>query len=158
MKQINKNEFIDVCKNSVTMAEASRKLNMHFNTFKKYAVLFDCYKPNKGGKGLHKNSSRFNTDLDDILNGKCPDYQTFKLKKRMIDSGYIKDECELCGWKEKRKGELYTPCELHHKDGNPHNHLRNNLILLCPNCHSLTNTHRSKNRARSKETSDVNAG
>lgn len=46
MININKEEFIKICNESKTMAMAARKLNMHFNTFKKYAVKFNCYKPN----------------------------------------------------------------------------------------------------------------
>lgn len=83
----------------------------------------------------------------DILDGKYPNYSTFKLKQRLLEEGIKKDECELCGWHEKRNGEVHSPCELHYKDGNSHNHLLANLIILCPNCHSLTDNYRSKNRA-----------
>ena len=37
-------------------------------------------------------------------------------------------------------------CELDHIDGNPTNHKLKNLIILCPNCHSQTDTYRSKKR------------
>ena len=37
MKQINEKEFIQICSESLTMAEAARKLNMHFGTFARYA-------------------------------------------------------------------------------------------------------------------------
>lgn len=50
MIKINKEDFIKICNNSLTMAEASRKLKMHFNTFKKYALLFGCYNTNQSGK------------------------------------------------------------------------------------------------------------
>ena len=33
MKHINEQEFIKVCQSSLTMAEAARKLGMHYNTF-----------------------------------------------------------------------------------------------------------------------------
>jgi hypothetical protein len=157
MKHFDESYFREICEQSKTMAEASRRLEMHFNTFKRHALRLGCYNANQSGKGTHK-VKRSEIKTSDILDGKYPDYQTFKLKIRMIDEGYIEDRCEMCGWNSKRVGETYTPCELHHKDGNPHNHRRDNLILLCPNCHSLTDTHRSKNRAHSKETSDVNAG
>lgn len=35
--------------------------------------------------------------------------------------------------------------ELEHIDGNAENNNLNNLTLLCPNCHSLTSTYKSKN-------------
>jgi predicted HNH restriction endonuclease len=37
------------------------------------------------------------------------------------------------------------PLELHHKDGNRYNNSLNNLMLLCPNCHALTDNYRAKN-------------
>jgi hypothetical protein len=35
--------------------------------------------------------------------------------------------------------------ELHHVDGNRNNHSLDNLMLLCPNCHSQTDTFRARN-------------
>lgn len=145
MKQVDKNEFIKICNESATMAIACSKLDMHFNTFKRYALKFGCYEPNQGGKGtLKPKSTKILTS--DILNGLYPNYPTYKLKLRMINEGLLEDKCEQCGWHEKAPGALYTPCELHHKDGDSHNHKRENLSLICPNCHSLTATYRAKNK------------
>ena len=150
MKKIDEQEFITTCQNSLTMAEAARKLNMHFNTFKRYAVKFGCYSTNPSGKGTSKPRPR-KISTEDILLGKHPDYETYKLKRRLIREGYIEDKCQYCGWSEKREPEdEFTPCELHHADGNPRNHLLSNLRLCCPNCHSLQKHYRSKNRAGSQ--------
>lgn len=146
MKHIDKEEFIKVCHESDSMASAARKLNMHFNTFKKYAKDFGCYSTNQSHKGIKLGAYKNRISTDDILSGKYPDYQTYKLKKRLIREGYLEDRCQLCGWCEKPIGAEFTPCELHHKDGNSHNHLRENLELICPNCHSLTATYRAKNK------------
>ena len=144
--ELNKEYFIKVCNESKTMAEASRVLNLHFNTFKRYALEFDCYKPNQGGKGIVDGPSERRIKTKDILNGLYPNYQTFKLKKRLIIEGIKEDKCELCGWNKKIEGEEFTPCELHHKDGNSHNHKLENLIILCPNCHALQDHYRSRNK------------
>lgn len=37
------------------------------------------------------------------------------------------------------------PLDVHHKDGDYSNNDEKNLDLLCPNCHSLTNTYKSLN-------------
>ena len=145
MKQVNKEEFIKICNESITMAAACTKLNMHFNTFRRYAIKFGCYNPNQGGKGKSKPSCNL-IPLDEILAGKHPTYQTYKLKLRMLREGLIEDKCEKCGWHEKPDGAEFSPCELHHKDGNSHNHLRDNLEMICPNCHSLTESYRAKNK------------
>ena len=137
-------KFINVCMKSNSMSEAAAKLNMHFNTFKRYAIMFNCYNPNQSGKGIKK-KRKDKILTEDILLGKYPSFQTYKLKKRLIDEHYIPDKCEICGWSEKIRGEKYTPCELHHIDGDRTNHMLSNLQLLCPNCHSLTDTHRARN-------------
>jgi predicted HNH restriction endonuclease len=38
------------------------------------------------------------------------------------------------------------PLELHHKDGNKHNNNLDNLSIICPNCHTFTDTYKSKNK------------
>ena len=145
MVKIDKDYFVDVCNNSFTMAEACRKLGMHWNTFRRYTIKFDCFNPNQSHKGVKLGERTGKIQTEDILNGKYPDYQTYKLKIRLIREGFIKDECCLCGWCGKRKGEEFSTCELHNKDENSHNHCLSNLELICPNCHSLTENYRSKN-------------
>ena len=146
MKQVNQEEFIKICQESATMAEAARKLNMHLNTFSRYAKKFGCYQPNPGRKGIQHGPRLDRISTDDILQGLYPDYQTYKLKKRLIREGYIEDKCCKCGWCQKPDGAEFTPCELHHKDGDCRNHKRDNLELICPNCHSLTENYRAKNK------------
>ena len=146
MKQVNQEEFIKICQESETMAIAARKLNMHFNTFRRYADKFGCYTPNQGRRGMKHGPSSDRINTDDILAGLYPDYQTYKLKLRLLREGYLEDKCCRCGWSQKPVGAEFTPCELHHKDGDCRNHKRENLELICPNCHSLTETYRAKNK------------
>ena len=147
MKKINETKFIEVCQDSKTMAEAARRLGMHYNTFIRWAKKLNCYTPNQSGKGTKKGQYSSRISTQDILDGKYPDYGTYKLKRRLIQEGYKEDKCELCGWAQKRNpDDEFTPCELHHKDGNSRNHLLDNLIILCPNCHSLTDNYRAKNK------------
>lgn len=43
---------------------------------------------------------------------------------------------------------IYTnniPLEIEHIDGNYLNNKEENLILICPNCHSLTSTYKGAN-------------
>lgn len=58
--------------------------------------------------------------------------------------------CQICGWGEKNKYTNKIPLEVHHKDGDFRNNDENNLELLCPNCHSLTETFKSHNRVGRK--------
>ena len=50
-----------------------------------------------------------------------------------------------CGWGEVNKYTNTIPLEIEHIDGNYKNNSENNLILLCPNCHSLTSTYKGAN-------------
>ena len=138
----DENNFIKICNESQTMAEASRKLNLHYNTFIRYAKKFNCYKPNQSGKGIKKKSIKKIKTID-ILNGKYPDYQTKKLKDRLFNENIKERKCECCGLK--MWNNLPIPLELHHIDGNRYNHKLENLQILCPNCHSQTETFRGKN-------------
>ena len=52
--------------------------------------------------------------------------------------------CEECGISEWMNKPISM--ELHHKDGNHNNNNLDNLEILCPNCHSQTDTFRSKKR------------
>ena len=143
MNNIDKENFIKICNESLTMSEASRKLGLHFNTFKRYAIEFNCWQPNPAGKGMKKKPSPKRIPTDKILNGEYPDYQTFKLKNRLFSEGYKERKCEKCGltmW-----NGLPIPLELHHKDGNRTNHKLDNIEILCLNCHAQTETFRAKN-------------
>ncbi|MEN8253199.1 MAG: hypothetical protein ABFQ62_02375 [Patescibacteria group bacterium] len=71
-------------------------------------------------------------------------YQSFKLKKRLFAANLKKEACELCGWREKSlDGRI--PVELDYINGDSRDNRLENLRILCPNCHSLQNTHRGRN-------------
>lgn len=59
-------------------------------------------------------------------------------------------QCEQCGWGEINSFTNLIPLELHHKNGNWEETTENNLIVLCPNCHSLTENFRSRGSGRSE--------
>ncbi len=61
-----------------------------------------------------------------------------------------KRKCEGCSRLEWiSKGEIQKiPLELHHKNGNSHDHIQENLEILCPNCHVFTETYKGRNKAK----------
>lgn len=64
---------------------------------------------------------------------------------------YIKDKydnkCADCGWNKINPTTGNIPLHIHHIDGDVSNSTEDNLILLCPNCHSLTETFGSLNKS-----------
>ena len=83
-------------------------------------------------------------ELSEILEGLHPSYQTLKLKKRLISEKVLDYKCASCGLFEWNNKEISL--QLDHIDGNSHNHKLENLRLLCPNCHSQTDTWCGKNK------------
>lgn len=59
-----------------------------------------------------------------------------------------KAKCNNCGLSEWLGKEITL--ELEHKDGNNWNNDRDNLEMLCPNCHSYTQTWRGRNKPSAK--------
>lgn len=60
------------------------------------------------------------------------------------------DKCMECGWCEVNKKTGKIPINLEHVDGDSSNNRLENLKLLCPNCHSLTETYGSLNKGRGR--------
>ena len=60
------------------------------------------------------------------------------------------NKCSKCGWGEENVYTGKIPLEIHHIDGNCCNNREENLDLLCPNSHSLTENYGSRNKGNSK--------
>lgn len=142
--KITTQELKQAIDSSNSMSEAAAKLKIHFSTFKRYAVEAGLYVINQGLKGSNKPKQEGNgkIPLTEILEGKHPQYQAYKLKHRLYELGMKKNKCECCGIDE--WNNTMIQCELDHIDGDRTNHKFNNLQILCPNCHSQTETFRFK--------------
>jgi Zn finger protein HypA/HybF involved in hydrogenase expression len=68
------------------------------------------------------------------------------LKKWLKEKyGYKCAECNLTEWRNKP-----IVLELEHRDGNSENNEFENLCLICPNCHSQTDTYKGKNKGNGR--------
>lgn len=148
--KVTDSQIIEIAESSKSGAEAASKLGIKYETFRKHAIRLNVFKTNQSGKGISKPiTDNRKIDIQEILDGKHPHYQTNKLRSRLIKEGIKKKECECCGlvdWLGKS-----ISLELDHIDGNRYNHKLENLRIVCPNCHSQTDTYRGKNKSGSGE-------
>jgi hypothetical protein len=68
------------------------------------------------------------------------------LRKRLIREGLLEPRCEICGLDSWRGEPL--PLALDHINGDPCDNRLENLRILCPNCHALTDTWCGRNNRR----------
>lgn len=70
------------------------------------------------------------------------------LRKYIFDK--YNNKCCLCGWGETNPYTHTIPLEIDHIDGDYKNNREDNLRLICPNCHSLTENYRGANRGKGR--------
>lgn len=125
-------------KSSISYAECLKKMNL---------------KPLGGNyRGLQRNIDKFELDTSHMLHQAHNSGKEIKklgslvkkgsIRKRLLkELGHKCQKCELTSWQGKA-----IPLELEHVDGDNRNNSRENLTLLCCNCHALTPTWRNRKR------------
>ena len=77
-------------------------------------------------------------------------YQISNHIRRYLMDKY-NSKCANCGWGQINPYTKVIPLEIEHIDGNYLNNNESNLILLCPNCHSLTPTYKGANKGKGRK-------
>jgi 5-methylcytosine-specific restriction endonuclease McrA len=94
------------------------------------------------------------TPLNEVL---CEDSRylggSCKLKERLIAADLLLNHCAIC----KITAWIDKPLQLHldHINGKRRDNRLENLRLLCPNCHSQTETYCGKNKRRIRERANM---
>lgn len=148
MKKVSDEEVIKASRIARCGAEAARILGVNYKTYRSRAKKNGCFKKDQGISCRGKKSSRFLKGMNDFLNGK---YKNKRISGDVIISyltysGLREYKCEECGISEWRGRKIVL--HVHHKDGNHFHNVPDNISILCPNCHSQTDTFGSKNRNR----------
>ena len=103
---------------------------------------------NRSEERRKKAKERDRPSLDEVLIENSS-YSRNSIKTRLLSENRLKYECSECGntgqWKDKK-----LTLQLDHINGVNNDNRRENLRLLCPNCHSQTDTHGAKNWKREK--------
>ncbi len=90
-------------------------------------------------KRPHRHFGHQQRELGEYLVLDGPKIGTSQLRQKLYVAGLKQPKCEECGienWQEKS-----LSFHLEHKDGNNRNNCITNLEILCPNCHSQTETY-----------------
>jgi hypothetical protein len=138
--------YINLIKTSCSICEVCKKANIsittgNYDTIKKiiskYNIDVSHFKSQSKTKYENKK-----IELDDVLSNKRY-ISAYKLKNLLIKNGLKEEVCESCGLHEWLGKKI--PLQLHHIDGNKNNNNFDNLKILCPNCHTFTETWCGKN-------------
>ena len=154
-KNRHKEEFETAIQQSHSIAQTCRHLGIKpcggnyrivHNAIQKYSLDINHFTGQGWNSGL-KFKPFEEKPIDKILVADSS-YQSFKLKRRLLQKGLKKHICEQCGLIEWQGKPI--PLELHHKNGNNRDNRIENLLLLCPNCHALTVSYRGKNKGNGR--------
>lgn len=148
-KPLLKEQILAAMKVTKSNRSAARYLNVGYTHYKRYAKLyknedgvslFDAHK-NPSGKGIKKwlGNHGKTPPLLDLINGIIPpdNFSPEKIKKRLFAEGFLREECYICGFHERRVVDYKIPLLLHFKDRNKRNYRLPNLQVLCYNHYFL---------------------
>ena len=136
-KPIPKSRIEWAIRSTLSISAAAKYIGVSYNTFKKYAKMYDLFEQNKNqsGKGVTtKGNTGWGVKIQDLFDGKHPNYPHWKLQERVIRDGYLKQECTNCGYDDYRESDMRGPYLICFLDGDSKNHDLDNLHLLCYCC------------------------
>ena len=151
-KPFTKEDCLRAMRHTKSNRAASRYLNCSYQHYKKWAKLYEATEEgyeslfhqhlNQSGKGIPKFLPNKGKEpvLLDIIEGRA-DVSSFspeKIKYRLVTEGYLKEECNSCGFHERRVLDYKIPLLLHFKDKNKKNYRKENIEFLCYNCYYLS--------------------
>lgn len=157
INKIEKEKFQEICKSKNTLADIIRSFDLspeagNYITLrrriKKENIDISHIKLGISSNRNRKFGRKYTKEY--ILSGEKIESKSIKeLKKYLIEYKILDKVCKLCG-QEDKWNNLPLVLQLDHIDGNRENNLVDNLRLLCPNCHSQTNTFSGKKTGKNK--------
>lgn len=152
--KFTKEEIEKIVKESYSIAEFCRKVGWkprgdNYKTFHRYVNEYNIDTSHFSGIRSNignKNKTFKELSLNEYLKSKCVRGKT--LIKKLIKEGVKEYKCECCGNSEWQGAPIAL--EVHHIDDNHFNNELDNIQLLCPNCHYLTENYRGRKNKNKK--------
>ena len=149
----NKEELETALAESKSYSELFNKLNLKLSKSLVKMLQYRIKKENliKPNFKRKKNEYKFPIErgLDEILVDNSTYFSSVNLKNKLIKYNILKYECKECGLSEWRGKDISL--QLHHINGKSNDNRLENLMLLCPNCHSQTDTYAGKKKKLPKK-------
>ena len=143
-KPLSKEMIVAAQANTKSNMAAARYLHVSYQHYKRYAKMYKLFEnhKNQSGKGIPKflKGQGKEPALLDIIEGRvsAAHFSPAKIKYRLIEEGYLSEQCSMCGFQERRVLDYKMPLLLHFKDNNKSNYSKENIELLCYNHYFLT--------------------
>ena len=147
--QVSDEVFKDIVANANTYSDCLRALGLttrggsSSDILKRRIAELNCSTEHFGTLQMKSPSAKY--DLDEILVENSTYANISRLKIRLINEGRLEYKCACCGNTGEWQGQKLT-LQLDHINGKNNDHRIENLRLLCPNCHSITETYAGKNK------------
>lgn len=132
------NEINEVIKTTTSMQAAAKKLNVSYSVFINFAKKYNLFAPNPAGKNTLKPRT-YKSESDVFVENK---FVPSEILRKWFKKEY-EEKCSICQIKDWQNKTILI--ELDHINGNRLDNRKENLRFLCPNCHSQTETFKSRN-------------
>ena len=144
LADIKKEKFIEVVNNSLNIKDILEYFNFSPNSGSMAQLVRKRINNlNLDISHFGKKPNRYKYTLEELLIDNSS-YSTYKLKKRLIKEGILEYRCTECRITNKYNKKTIE-LQLDHINGKAKDHRIENLRILCPNCHSQTDTFGGKN-------------
>lgn len=134
-------DLVQAIKESSTKTEVIERLGLSSKSSGNYQTI-DNYIKKLGLDTSHFTGCKPNTKVKystkELLVKNGHPIKSYNLKNRLVKEGLLNYLCSICNIKEWNGKKIVL--QLDHIDGDRHNNQLSNLRLLCPNCHSQTET------------------